>query len=338
MCQRNWAKYNSSLVQRGSLSFYCSPETIKILRKASKTRKQNGRPPYPLQLILLLTLLKISYSLSYRECQGMANSLFLPYGIAVPCYTTICRRMRHLFQCLPRLSRRRPKICILDSSGFKVSGEGEWKTKIHGKSYRRSWSKVHLLVDSDSNEVINLIVTSPEIGDISVGLEFLKKLPSSTKAILADGAYDGERFRYLAYSNGVTAIVPPPRTAKPRLNEWFKERNDALTIIRSLGNDKAARRLWGKLTGYCHRVKGEFATQSAISTYCNKTALCKGVSLQKLLLSISTVSLPANKRTSSTFLALTASCKRLERLVAFTPINAATCLIFSSVSVYLASN
>ena len=78
MCQRNWAKYNSSLVQRRSLSFYCSPETIQILRKASKVPKQNGRPPYPMQLILLLILLKTSYSLSYRECQGMANSLFLP--------------------------------------------------------------------------------------------------------------------------------------------------------------------------------------------------------------------------------------------------------------------
>ena len=118
-----------------------------------------------MQLILLLILLKTSYSLSDRECQGMANSLFLPHGISVPCYTTICRRRRHLLKYLSKLSRRRPKICIMDSSGFKISGEGE----------------------------------------------------------------------------------------------WFNERNDALAIINSLGNNQSARSLWGRLTGYCHRVKGESA-------------------------------------------------------------------------------
>ena len=188
------------------------------------------------------------------------GKLFIPtHGISVPCYTTICRRRRHLLKYLSKLSRRRPKICIMDSSGFKISGEGEWKTKIHGKSYHRSWSKVHLLVDSDSNEIVNLIVTSPEVGDISAGLKFLKNLPPSTKTVLADGAYDGGRFRYLAYSKGVKAIIPPPRTGKFRESEWFNERNDALAIINSLGNNQSARSLWGRLTGYCHRVKGESA-------------------------------------------------------------------------------
>ncbi len=258
MCQRNWPKYNANLVQRGSLSFFCHPSIIKLIKKSRKSHCQTGRPPYSNQMIILLILLKISYGLTYRRCQGMALGLFSHHGIPVPSYSTICRGIQRLNNILPRLSRRRPKKFIVDSSGFKVAGEGEWKTKIHGQSYHRSWVKVHLLIDSKTNEIVDLVLTPPTEPDVNIGLKFLEQIPSSGQ-VLADGAYDGQRFRQKAYSKGIIAIVPPPINAQIRRQDCFNERNDALRMIELFGNDKVARSLWGKLTGYCHRVKVESA-------------------------------------------------------------------------------
>lgn len=259
MCQRNWPQYNANLVQRGSLSFFCHPSVIREIKKLRKRQPTRGRPPYPNHLLLLLMLMKITYSLSYRSCEGMAISLFMPYGINVPSYSSICRGVRRLVSVLPRLSKRKPHTCLIDASGFKISGEGEWKTKVHGSSYRRSWLKVHLVVDSDTNEIVDLIVTDSSQGDVTVGKKLLKRLPKSVRVLFADGAYDGFDFRQQAYNDGIKAIVPPPSNAQINDLVYLEERNDALRIISGLGGDRVARCLWGKLVGYCNRVKAESA-------------------------------------------------------------------------------
>lgn len=259
MCQRNWRQYNANLIQRGSLSFFCHPSIIREIKKIRKKSLKVGRPPYPNQLILILMMLKISYGLSYRSCQGMAMSLFLPHRIRVPSYSTICRGIRRLAAILPRLSKRRPRTCLIDASGFKISGEGEWKTKIHGPSYRRSWLKVHLVVDSATNEIVDLIVTPSSEADVTVGIKLLKRLATSVERLLADGAFDGFDFRRLAYEQGIEAVIPPPSHAKLKQKPYLNARNEAISIIHGLGGDDLARQLWSKLTGYCHRVKAESA-------------------------------------------------------------------------------
>jgi len=262
MCQRNWRQYNAGQVQKGSLSFICDPTTIRAIRKVARqirTTPKGGRPPFPPQLILMLLILKISYGLSYRSSQGMALSLLAPLGILVPHYSTICRGIRRLSHTLPKLSRRRPRTLLIDSSGFKVFGEGEWKVKVHGKSRRRKWRKVHLLVDSDSNEIIDLFVTDPHESDLRVGLRFLDQAPATARSVLADGAYDGRAFRRKAFKRRIEAVVPPPCHATLSQEEYMKQRNDAICTINSLGSDRVARRIWGKLAGYHHRVKVESA-------------------------------------------------------------------------------
>ena len=257
MCQRNWPKYNASLVQRGSLSFFCDQKVLKILHRSKRMAGTAGRPPYSPQLILMLLLLKTSYSLSYRACEGMAHHLFAPHGIQVPSYSTLCRRMRDLSRCLPSLSKKRPRVALIDSSGFKIHGEGEWKTRTHGSSYRRAWVKVHLMVDSQSNEIVDLVVTPSNVSDAQVGVDLLQRMCKSIRKVYADGAYDGEKFRRLSSQRGAVAIVPPPEHAVIRSESYHQNRNDALRIIKGFGGDLTARRLWGRLTRYCHRVKVE---------------------------------------------------------------------------------
>jgi len=259
MCLRNWSKYNPSLVQRGDFSLLCHSSVVKMIKKYQKKSRKPGRPPYPSVLIFILLLLKTSYNLSYRACEGMGRAIFSCRGIKIPSYSTICRGAQLLVKNLPLLSKRRPRCFMIDSSGFKISGEGEWKTKIHGKSHRRSWVKVHILVDEKTNEIIDLVLSSPSKSDISVGLHFLENMPKTVKKVLADGGYDGQRFRKLAYLKGVEALVPPPKNALLNTTPELSERNNAIRIISRLGDDRLARRIWGKLTGYCQRVKVESA-------------------------------------------------------------------------------
>ena len=260
MSARNWRQYNRSLIQRGSLTFFCHPTVARELRKAQRPRgSMRGRPAYPNQLILVLILLKISYGLTYRSCTGMALSLFAESGVQIPCYSTLCRSMRRLTNCLPKLSKRRPKRFLIDSSGFKITGEGEWKVKVHGSSKRRSWVKVHLLVDSKSNEIVDLVVTPSEEADITVAKVLLRELSGPNKELLADGAYDGGPLRKLGYKQGVDIVAPPPKNAKKRKGAHLALRNEAIDLIALLGGDRVARSIWGKMTGYNHRVKAESA-------------------------------------------------------------------------------
>lgn len=260
MSVRNWKQYNRSLVQRGSLTFFCHPSVAKELRRVQKLRNgKRGRPRYSDQLVLVLMLLKISYGLTYRSCTGMALSIFAEHGIQIPCYSTLCRGIRRLTNSLPKLSKRRPRRFLLDSSGFKITGEGEWKVKVHGSSKRRSWIKVHLLVDSKSNEIIDLVITPSSEADITVAKILLKELCGPNIELMADGAYDGSSLRKLGHRRGVDIVAPPPKNAKRKKGAHFSRRNEAIDLIALLGGDRSARRLWGRLTGYNHRVKAESA-------------------------------------------------------------------------------
>jgi hypothetical protein len=56
------------------------------------------------------------------------------------------------------VSKRPPGVkshtVVIDSTGLKVFGEGEWKVKKHGQERRRIWRKLHLAVDSKTHEII----------------------------------------------------------------------------------------------------------------------------------------------------------------------------------------
>lgn len=131
MGKRNWKRYNRALIKRGGLSFYIDRKMIEEF-KFPKRKKKIGRPYiYADELIKLILMIKIQYRLSYRALQGFIESTFrkLFKGLPLPSYSAICRRAPLLEPCLPRLSRRRPHTIILDASGLRICGEGEWKRK-----------------------------------------------------------------------------------------------------------------------------------------------------------------------------------------------------------------
>jgi hypothetical protein len=246
--KRNWQKYSKQLLQRGSLSFLIDP---KLLGPSKKGKL--GRPKiFSDTVISALFMIKIFFRLPYRVLQGFAQLIKPLVNILkqIPDYSSICTRAKRLQ--LPQLSNKRPQVVAIDSSGVKVCGEGEWKVKIHGKSKRRKWLKVHVCMDPVSGEIITETTTTHTIHDgESLGV-LLPKTPKSVKTVLADGIFDGQRYRERIKRQGAKALVSAPRHA--RITHWGPDRDDAVKLIRGLSKDTNARSLWGKLTGYSQRA------------------------------------------------------------------------------------
>ena len=261
MRKRNWKEYNKQLIQRGSLKLLIDPRLL----KASKTRKRHrrGRPvEYFSFVIEFLVFVKVHFKLTYRALQGFAHfflTKFLPRK-KVPHYSLICKRIKQLGKSLPSLPSNRGAVVILDASGMKVYGEGEWKVKIHGRGRPRTWVKAHLAIDSQTQEIVAEAITDKTVGDSKMTSKLLGQLKHRPSQVMADGAYDKAHARKGIRDINAEEIIPPPRNAKHHGKNDARDR--AVLEILGLGNDKLARSVWGKLTGYNQRVLVETAFSS----------------------------------------------------------------------------
>lgn len=261
MRKRNWRNYNKQLIQRGSLTFLIEPNLLRNLGVKKTSRK--GRPlQFSDAVIEILAFVKVHYKLAYRSLQGFASfflSKFLP-DHKTPSYSLICKRIKDLGKRLPVFPSIRGAVIILDSSGMKVYGEGEWKVKIHGRGRPRKWVKVHLAIDADTQQIVAESVTESTVADSKMVTSLLSQMKKRPSRVLADGAYDKQEAREAIKAGKADPIIPPPRNAKYAFKN--DERDRAVLEILGLGGDERARSLWGKLTGYNMRVLVESAFSS----------------------------------------------------------------------------
>jgi len=259
MRERNWQQYNKQLVQRGSLTFLIDPKTLKTLDKPSRS-KGRGRPTqYSYNLIEFLVMVKVHFKLTYRALEGFAGSFLskLMPNKKAPDYTLVCKRVLGVGKRLPTLAKGSSTTVILDASGMKVCGEGEWKVKVHGRGRARKWVKIHLAIDADTQQIVAEITTDSKVGDSKLTGRLLDQIPCSPKEVLADGAYDRKGSRQAIRDRKAKPLIPPPKNARYKNSE--DERDRAILEIIGLGGDKEARTLWGQLTGYSRRVLVETA-------------------------------------------------------------------------------
>lgn len=177
----------------------------------------------------------------------------------VPHYSLFCKRAKEAAAGLPKLSNRKPTELIIDSSGFKILGEGEWKVKIHGSEKRRGWVKLHIGIDSKTQEIIVMEMTDDKVANSKVFPKLIDKAPKTIQRALADGAYDKANCRKVLLQRGIQGCIPPRRKGKIRGEEVFEERNTALQIVQGLGGDEEAFDLWKTLVGYHRRSLVETA-------------------------------------------------------------------------------
>jgi len=258
---RNWSEYNKSLQKRGSINIWFSDDAIeKWLATKSTTR---GRPRiYSNDAILCALIIKSVYHLPLRALRGFLQSIVTLLGVdlPIPCYTQICRRAQELGKEISKVSKKRPTDIVIDSTGLKVYGEGEWNARKHGKKKRRTWRKLHLAICPDSHEVILGLLGKNSEGDCQAGAKIFPRLPKRVKRLYGDGAYDtGMCYRDLERQK-IKPIIPPQKNGvrhNLKKEPWMRDRNEALEAIKGLGGDEEGRKIWKKLSGYHRRSLAE---------------------------------------------------------------------------------
>src|SRR5438128_12306842 len=188
---RNWKHYNAALVQRGSLTLWVSDDVITAWRNSEKTGKP-GRPrTYSDTAVLCMATLKEVYHLPLRASQGLMLSIMKLLGLDLPVmdYSQLSRRCARLEVTLPRRAKSEPLHMVVDSTGVKVFGEGEWKVRQHGYSKRRTWRKLHLGADESTGEIVAVVVTTNNLADSQVLEDLLAQVDDEIEQVSGDGSY-----------------------------------------------------------------------------------------------------------------------------------------------------
>lgn len=255
---KNWAAYNAGLINRGNVTMWIDETAVTSMPDVEPTR---GRPRlYSDALIQALLGLKTVFRLPLRALQGFAQSLRdLAFAtLPVPNYTTLSRRAQTLDVQLPIVRDGDPIHRVVDSTGVKVYGEGEWKVRQHGYSKRRTWRKVHLALDANTSQVRAALMTHQDVADGDVLAELLDQIPTDERldSVGGDGAYDSKPCHAAIAALGATPSIPPRDGAV----HWKATvpgaawRNEAVDTIARLG-----RREWKKGCGYHRRSLAENA-------------------------------------------------------------------------------
>ncbi|MBP2310622.1 hypothetical protein J2849_007069 [Azospirillum melinis] len=156
----NWAAYDKALRQRGSLTVWVSDEAIEQWKAAPRTT-QGGQPHYSDLAITTALMLRAVFRLALRQTEGLLAPILHLLGpdLPVPDHSTIARRARTVtLPSVPRSSGG-PIHLLVDSTGLKPCGPGEWLIEKHGTRKRRSWHTLHIGMDAGTSRIVAATLT-----------------------------------------------------------------------------------------------------------------------------------------------------------------------------------
>lgn len=251
----NWSEYNAALRRRGSLLVWLDRE-MEWLAPASR---RPGRPQtFSDAAIQFCLSIKVLFGLALRQTIGMVASLLKMAGLdwPVPDFSTLCRRQKSVSIQIPFRRSGGSLNLLVDSTGVKMRGEGEWQVRKHGPGRRRQWRKVHLAMDTATGDIRAVEFTSSREGDSPVLPGLLAQIPAEQPigTVTADGAYDTRTCHSAIAGRGATAVIPIRKNGRPWKEDGpaARARNETLRATRYLG-----RALWKRLTGYHARSRVE---------------------------------------------------------------------------------
>lgn len=271
---RNWKEYNAALQARGSLTFWVDAAALSGWDNPHPSGRRGASYTYSEAAILCALTVQAVYHLPLRATVGLLASLFelMQVALKVPDCSTLSRRRTRLAVELPVTWPHGPLHLVVDSSGFKIYGEGEWKVRQHGATKRRTWRKLHLGVDPASGQIVSALGSTNDFGDDELLGDLLEQVPETVELeqVSGDGSYDSRSCYQLLQERGarqkrpVRASIPPRHGAlladlsqKPEL----AQRNANLERIawwRSWGgSEDAGRACWKVEVGYHRRSLAE---------------------------------------------------------------------------------
>jgi hypothetical protein len=252
---RNWPAYNEALKRRGSLTIWFDPEMIWEAVPSGRRGRQQTYSDAAIQTCLSM---KVLFGMALRQTTGFVESLLRLADLdwTVPDFSTLSRRQKTLAVKIPYQGSNGPLHLLIDSTGIKVEGEGEWNARKHGGPKRQVWRKIHLGIDEQTLEVRAVEIIGSHIGDAPVLPDLLSQIPADEEiaSVTADGAYDTRKCHDAISDRGSNAVIPPRKNAKPwkTVTVGAVARNEALRASKYLG-----RAIWRNWSGYHRRSRVE---------------------------------------------------------------------------------
>lgn len=263
---KNWPDYNLSLKKRGSLEVWISDEIEELWYEKDIINDGTGKPKkYTEKSIELSYFLKLAFKQPLRQTEGFVNSIFKMAGFEAKCpdYSTLSRRCATLDLKIPKYKKieveretGKERIITLDSTGLKQYGKDEWHQEKHKVKPRRSWKKLHLIVD-DNHIIQGVELTEKSVHDSEVVSDLLNQVEGTGDRYVADGAYDTkEVYEEIEKQKENAKIVISPRENAVISEEWHIERNKTLNII-----EKHCYKGWCKMRKYGLQNYAELSIQ-----------------------------------------------------------------------------
>ena len=255
---RNWREYNRTLTQRGSLTVWISDAALQHWTTNEKTGQAGASPTYTDLAIETMLTVQALYHLAGRQTTGFVASLFALLKLAqpVPDHSTLSRRRGALGLTLPVKAASGARHLVIDSTGVKVYGEGEWKVRQHGVSKRRTWRKLHLCLDAATGEIVAACASTNQVTDAQMLPELLASVEGEIKQVSADGAYDQRSCYEAIRERQARAAIPPRKGARIWQHGNSKAerhvRDENLRQIRRVG-----KQAWKQASNYHQRSLAE---------------------------------------------------------------------------------
>jgi hypothetical protein len=257
---RNWSLYNKSLVKRGDITFWFSEEAINEWRYTGKQSQGSPKIYGDIAITTALTIRSL-YSLTLRSTQGFISSLIRLMAVKIPVmdYTTICRRQKNLkIPCLRHRKSNGPIHVVVDSTGLKVFGEGEWKVRRHGYSKHRMWRKLHLAINPNTGEILSHTLTTNSVSDGEEVPALLNSITDIIASLTGDGAYDIWNVYNDLQKRKILPVIAPKINARIKKHGNSADqplyRDEAIRLIRKIG-----RQNWKQTVEYHRRSLAETA-------------------------------------------------------------------------------
>lgn len=250
---RNWKEYNKALIQRGSITLWFNKKVIRNWYDSQSTNSSRGHPKiYSDMAIETCLILRTIFNLSLRAIQGFVTSLFQLLGITIkiPSYTQLCRRQKNLNLILKH-NIRGPIHMVVDGTGLKIFGEGEWKVRQHGYVNRRMWRKLHVGVDVKSQQIVTMKLTDNDVGENKKFEELLAQYQDGYTTIGGDKGYDSYDCHEQVGKYNATSAINIQTSAKERKKIGKGEplvRDEIIRRIAKVGKDQ-----WKKEVQYHKR-------------------------------------------------------------------------------------
>ncbi len=214
---RNWHDCNRALIRRGGITFWVDEQAVSAWCQ-EKIPGARGRPQiYTDTAIECALVVKVVFHLSLRATQGFLESVvrLMDIELPVPNYTTVCKHQGSVEVRLRETVAQSPRHVVIDTTGLKVFGAGEWTVRKHGmgRGRRGTWRKLHLAVDEETKEIVAVDLTRSGVHDSSHLPSVLDQVSGDVAQVSGDRAYDSGRCYEAILARHATPTIPPRRNA-----------------------------------------------------------------------------------------------------------------------------